>query len=188
MRSRLSVESTADEDEKFGVVGALAQLIDREGVDDDLIVIGGDNLIGSTPRSSGFLRGARRAVYRRLRRRIRKKAKSYGLVELDGDRVVDFQEKPDDPKSTLVSIACYAFPAKRSAFDEYLQATTTPTNRAGTSTGCNAEPVSAFTFDDVWFDIGTPDSFSTVEWHLDGGSLTTPTRPSRTPRSVTPSM
>ena len=33
----LSVEETSEEDEKFGVVGALAQLVDREGVDDDLL-------------------------------------------------------------------------------------------------------------------------------------------------------
>jgi NDP-sugar pyrophosphorylase family protein len=33
------------------------------------------------------------------------------LVELDGDRVIDFQEKPEHPKSTLVSIACYGIPA-----------------------------------------------------------------------------
>jgi Kef-type K+ transport system membrane component KefB len=50
----------------------------------------------------------------------REKAKSYGLVELDGERVVDFQEKPDEPKSTLVSIACYAFPAESIRFKEYL--------------------------------------------------------------------
>src|SRR6056297_2500917 len=36
---------TVEEDEKFGVVGALEQLIDRENVDDDLIVIAGDNLL-----------------------------------------------------------------------------------------------------------------------------------------------
>ncbi len=107
----LSIEETVDEDEKFGVVGALAQLVDREGIDDDLLVIAGDNLISfdvsefidtfeerDAPTLAAYDVGSR------------EKAKSYGLVELEGDRVVDFQEKPDDPKSTLVSIACYAFP------------------------------------------------------------------------------
>jgi len=41
----LSVEETVEEDEKFGVVGALAQLVERENVDDDLIVVAGDNMI-----------------------------------------------------------------------------------------------------------------------------------------------
>jgi len=41
----LSVEETVEEDEKFGVVGALAQLVERENVDDDPIVVAGDNMI-----------------------------------------------------------------------------------------------------------------------------------------------
>ena len=45
-KPRLSVEDTTEESEKFGVVGALGQLVDREGVDDDLLVVAGDNLMG----------------------------------------------------------------------------------------------------------------------------------------------
>ena len=109
----LSVEDTTGEDEKFGVVGALAQLVDREGIEEDLIVVAGDNLISfdvaefvdffeakGTPAIAAYDVGSK------------ERAKSYGLVDLDGDRVVDFQEKPDDPNSTLVSIACYAFPRR----------------------------------------------------------------------------
>ncbi|MEF8778907.1 MAG: nucleotidyltransferase family protein, partial [Natronomonas sp.] len=117
----LSVEETEAEDEKFGVVGALGQLIDREGIDDDLLVVAGDNLIGFD--LSDFLdyfesKGA--ATLAAYDVGDRQKAKSYGLVELDGDRVVDFQEKPEEPKSTLVSIACYGFPKESLRFDEYL--------------------------------------------------------------------
>jgi glucose-1-phosphate thymidylyltransferase len=174
---QLSVESTADEDEKFGVVGALAQLIDREDIDDDLFIIGGDNLIGFDP--SEFLDffeerdGPALAAYDVG---SREKAKSYGLVELDGERVVDFQEKPDNPKSTLVSIACYAFPADSLRFEEYLSGDNNPDEPGWYIDWLQQqEPVSAFTFDDVWFDIGTPESyFETVEWKLDGGSLIHP--------------
>ena len=41
----LSIEETVKEDEKFGVIGALAQLVDREGLSSDTIVVAGDNLI-----------------------------------------------------------------------------------------------------------------------------------------------
>lgn len=44
-KPELSVEDTTDEDEKFGVIGALAQLIDRENGSDYLLVIAGDNLV-----------------------------------------------------------------------------------------------------------------------------------------------
>jgi glucose-1-phosphate thymidylyltransferase len=45
-RPRVSVEETTSEFEKLGVVGALRQLIKREEIDDDLLIVAGDNLMG----------------------------------------------------------------------------------------------------------------------------------------------
>jgi glucose-1-phosphate thymidylyltransferase len=171
----LSVEDTTDEDEKFGVVGALAQLIDREGITEDLVVVAGDNLISfdvaefvdffeakSTPALAAYDVGSKEL------------AKSYGLVELDGTRVVNFQEKPDDPNSTLVSIACYAFPAEvLPMFDEYLDDDNNPDEPGWFVQWLHDHTeVNAFTFDGAWFDIGTPESYlDAVAWHLDGENL-----------------
>ncbi|WP_336021943.1 NDP-sugar synthase [Halobellus salinisoli] len=168
----LSVEETVEEDEKFGVVGALAQLIEREGVDDDLVVIAGDNLLSfdvgefvdffeskGTPCLAAYDVGSR------------ERAKSYGLVQLDGDRVVDFQEKPDDPQSTLVSIACYAFPAETLPdFETYLADGNNPDEPGWFMQWLQDRgTVHAFTFDGAWFDIGTPESYlDAVSWYLDG--------------------
>jgi glucose-1-phosphate thymidylyltransferase len=168
----LSVEETVEEDEKFGVVGALEQLIDREGVDEDLVVIAGDNLLSfdigefvdffeekGTPTLAAYDVGSK------------ERAKSYGLVELDGDRVVDFQEKPDDPKSTLVSIACYAFPRETlPKFDEYLADGNNPDEPGWFLQWLQQNgDVHAFTFDGAWFDIGTAESYlDAVSWYLDG--------------------
>jgi glucose-1-phosphate thymidylyltransferase len=168
----LSVEETVEEDEKFGVVGALAQLIDREGVEEDMVVVAGDNLISfdmaefvdffqekETPTLAAYDVGSK------------ERAKSYGLVELDGDRVVNFQEKPDDPNSTLVSIACYGFRAEDlPKFDEYLAGDNNPDEPGWFMQWLqrNGE-VNAFTFDGAWYDIGTPESYlDAVEWALGG--------------------
>jgi len=171
----LSVEETVAEDEKFGVVGALEQLVDREGVDDDLVVVAGDNLISfDLSEFADFFESKGTPTLAAYDVEDRERAKSYGLVELDGDEVVNFQEKPDDPKSTLVSIACYAFPAE-----------TLPDLSTYLSNGNNPDepgwflqwlqgrgPVHAFTFDGAWFDIGTADSYlDAVEYALDGGTL-----------------
>jgi len=171
----LSVEETVEEDEKFGVVGALEQLVDRENVDDDLVVVAGDNMISfDLGEFADFFESKGTPTLAAYDVEDRERAKSYGLVELDGDEVVNFQEKPDDPKSTLVSIACYAFPAE-----------TLPDLSTYLSDGNNPdEPgwflqwlqergaVHAFTFDGAWFDIGTADSYlDAVEYALDGGTL-----------------
>jgi len=174
----VSVEDTSAESEKFGVVGALAQLIEREGVDDDLIVVAGDNLISfdvgefvdffearDTPTLAAYDVGSR------------ERARSYGLVGLDGDRVIDFQEKPDDPDSTLVSVACYAFPRRTLPdFEEYLADGNNPDEPGWFLQWLQSrQDVHAFTFDDAWFDIGTPESYlDAVSWYLGDDAVVHP--------------
>ncbi|MEZ3164281.1 NDP-sugar synthase [Halorubrum sp. RMP-47] len=171
----LSVEETVEEDEKFGVVGALEQLIEREEVDDDLIVVAGDNMISfdlgdfadffedkGTPTLAAYDVGDR------------ERAKSYGLVQLEGDEVIDFQEKPDHPESTLVSIACYGFPAGTlPKLTTYLENGQNPDEPGWFLQWLQERgAVNAFTFDGAWFDIGTADSYlDAVEYALDGGTL-----------------
>lgn len=172
-KAQLSVESTTEEAGKFGVVGALAQLVEREGVDDDLFVVGGDNLVGfELTEFFDYFHACEGVALAAYDVGSRERAKSYGVVELDGERVVDFEEKPDEPKSTLASIACYAFPAESIRFSEYLSGDNNPDEPGWYIDWLrDREPVSAFTFDDIWFDIGTAESYlEAVDWALDGGS------------------
>jgi glucose-1-phosphate thymidylyltransferase len=174
-KPKLSVEETTDEDEKLGVVGALAQLVDREGIaDEDLLVVAGDNVISFDLSSFlDFFERERTAALAAYDVGSREKASSYGIVDLDGDRVVDFQEKPAEPPSTLVSIACYAFPAESIRFSEYLAAGNNPDEPGWfVQWLVGHEPVRAFSFDEAWFDIGTPESYlEAVAWALDGDSV-----------------
>jgi glucose-1-phosphate thymidylyltransferase len=173
-KPRLSVEDTTEEDEKFGVVGALAQLVDREGVDDDLLVVAGDNLIGFE--FADFLdyfeaKGAPTLAAYDVGSTTR--ARSYGVIDVDGERVVDFQEKPDTPPSTLVSIACYAFPRAALRFEEYLADDNNPDEPGWFIQWLvTHDEVYAFPFDDAWYDIGTPESYlEAVGWALGGDAM-----------------
>jgi glucose-1-phosphate thymidylyltransferase len=170
----LSVEDTSEEDEKFGVVGAMGQLVDREGVDDDLLVVAGDNLIGFD--LSTFLDFFERKGATALAAYdvgSLERATSYGVIDVDGDRVVALEEKPADPPSTLVSIACYAFPRESLRFEEYLADGNNP-DEPGWYIKWLVEndEVYAFPFDEAWYDIGTPESYlEAVAWALGGESL-----------------
>jgi len=169
----LSIEETTAEDEKFGVIGALAQLVDREELDDDTLVIAGDNLISfDISEFIDFFETKGTPALAAYDVKSEEKAKSYGLVELDGDEVVDFQEKPADPNSTLVSIACYGFPAETLALlEKYLASDNNPDEPGWFLQWLQArETVTAFTFDGAWFDIGTPDGYlDAITWYLNGG-------------------
>ncbi len=174
-KARLVVEPTREEDEKLGTVGALAELVESEDVDDDLVVIAGDNLFSfgvsefidyfeerGTPCLAAYDVGGR------------EEATEYGVVALgdeDGDRVVGFEEKPDEPPSSLVSVACYAFPAgSLGALNEYLADDGNPDAPGYFVEWLHErENVGAFTFDGAWFDVGTPESYLDAnEYLLDG--------------------
>ncbi|WP_339104232.1 NDP-sugar synthase [Haloterrigena salinisoli] len=173
-KPQLSIEDTTDEDEKFGVISALAQLVDREDLTDDTIVIAGDNLLSfdvsefidcfhqqATPTLAAYDVGD----YDR--------ATSYGVLELDADgrEIVAFEEKPDDPPSTLVSVACYGFRADDlDLLETYLAGENNPDEPGWfVQWLVTRERVDAFTFDGAWFDIGTPESYlDAVAWQLDG--------------------
>lgn len=175
----LSIEETTAEAEKFGVVGALAQLVDREGLTDDTLVIAGDNLICFDV--SGFLDTFERTDEPTIAAYdvgSYDRASSYGLVQLDGgNHVIDFQEKPDEPKTTLVSIACYGFPAEvLRLFDEYLAGDNNPDEPGWFIQWLQSRRrVHAFTFEEQWFDIGTPESYiDALAWKLDGDNYVHP--------------
>jgi glucose-1-phosphate thymidylyltransferase len=174
-KPRLSVEETTGEDEKFGVVGALAQLVEREDIaTEDLLVVAGDNVIGfDVAEFLDFFEATGSPTLAAYDVGSRERAKSYGLVDIDGDSVVDFQEKPADPPSTLVSIACYAFPAEAVRFEEYLEGGNNPDEPGWFLQWLvDRREVTAFTFDGAWFDIGTPESYlDAVAWALGGDSV-----------------
>jgi glucose-1-phosphate thymidylyltransferase len=174
----LSVEEARAEDEKFGVVGALAELVEREGLDSDTLVIAGDNLISFS--LSDFVDnfqdndGTTLAAYDVG---DRERATQYGVIDVEGDRVTEFLEKPDEPPSSLVSIACYAFPAETMALmPTYLEGDNNPDEPGWFIQWLvEREPVYAYPFEDAWFDIGTPEAYlDAVAWYLDGGTLIHP--------------
>ncbi|QCJ45975.1 sugar phosphate nucleotidyltransferase [Haloprofundus sp. MHR1] len=177
-KPRLSVEKTDEEDEKFGVVGALAQLIDREDLEDndeDLVVVAGDNLFSfDLPEFIDHFEEESTPSLAAYDVESKEKAKAYGLVELDDGEVVNFQEKPDNPNSTLVSLACYAFPSEvLSQFDEYLSSDNNPDEPGWFLQWLQSrQTVRAFTFSGAWFDIGSAEGYlEAVDWALAGEPL-----------------
>ena len=166
----LSVEDTREESEKYGVVGGLNRLIRRENITDDILVIGGDNIINfSVAEALEFYDDVNAPVLGAYDVGSYEAAKQYGVLSTDDTRVVDFHEKPDDPDTTLASIAFYVFPSEQlDMIDTYL------------GEGNNSdEPgwfiqwlyqqtaVHAFSFEEQWFDIGTPESYrEAVQWAL----------------------
>ncbi|SEU12172.1 sugar phosphate nucleotidyltransferase [Natrinema hispanicum] len=174
----LSVEETTHEGEKLGVIGALAQLVERESMTDDTLIIAGDNYISfdvgdfldhfqshGTPTIAAYDVGSS------------ENATQYGVVDVEDGRVVNFEEKPDNPDSSLISIACYGVPADSlGLLQTYLEGGNNPDEPGWFLQWLqNRQPVHAFSFDGAWFDIGTPGSYlDAVAHQLDGDASVAP--------------
>lgn len=174
-KSRLSVEPTKHESEKPGAVRALANFINRENISDGLLVIAGDHYLDfDLSVFVSFFESVQGPAITANDVGSKKKARSYGVIELQEGRVVNFVEKPDEPNSTLISPACYAFPAETlSEFDEYLAAETDPDAPGWFIQWLkDRTPVYAHTIDGNVIDVGTRSNYlDAVAQVLDGDSL-----------------
>ena len=99
-------------DDRLGAIGDIAFVLERIGGDDDLLVIAGDNLFDFALTDFAAFTAAKGvasavAVYDCGDLEL---ATHYGVVEAgDDDRVIGFEEKPSEPRSTLVATAAYIY-------------------------------------------------------------------------------
>jgi glucose-1-phosphate thymidylyltransferase len=154
-------DGTASEDDRLGAIGDIVFVLDREEVEDDLIVVAGDNLF--TSEIGGFVEEGRRRDAPLLAVRDvgdPELMRHYNTTETDADgRVTYFEEKPRRASSTLAGIALYWYPRR-----------SLPLIRAYLGDGNNPDqpgrlvewlyartPVYAWRLPGDWHDIGTPD-------------------------------
>jgi glucose-1-phosphate thymidylyltransferase len=171
----LFIENSHKEEEKLGSVGALGNLIDKCGVNDELLVFGGDNIFSFNIEDFINFFGLKKAnIVALFDLKSINKARFYGVVKIDSDcRIVDFQEKPTEPKTTLVSTACYAFtrdgirnlhryldegnePDKMGHFIEWLY---------------KNDKVYGYVFKGVWFDVGSFESYHEANKHISKNNI-----------------
>jgi len=152
-------DGTTTNDNRLGAIGDLRFVIRSVGVDDDLLVIAGDNLFDfSLAEYASFWagKGVASAIAVRDVGSI-ELARQYGIVDLgEGDRIVDFVEKPADPPSTLAATATYLFHRTHLPLVEiYLDAGNSP-DQPGRFVEwlCRRDSVYGWRFDGAWFDIG----------------------------------
>jgi glucose-1-phosphate thymidylyltransferase len=139
-------------------------LIRERNIDDELLVIGGDNLFGF--RMTDFVdyfRTRRANVVALYDLKSKEKARLYGVVSINHDgRIIDFQEKPGEPQSTLVSTACYAFTKKGvKNILRYLDEGNDPDKMGHLIEWLHKnDDVFGFVFRGLWFDIGSFESYN----------------------------
>jgi glucose-1-phosphate thymidylyltransferase len=150
-------DGTVSDDDKRGAIGDIKFVLEKECVDDDLIVIGGDNLfeldLGAVV--SFFKEKGITIVAYDVE--DREAAKRFGIVAVDGSgRVLDFQEKPVEPPSTLAAIAMYLFPRESLGMFQVYADEGNNLDQPGRYIQWlyKRRSVFAYIYKGVWYDIG----------------------------------
>jgi glucose-1-phosphate thymidylyltransferase len=162
---KLVYEPITHEFQDTGAIGGLGFFIGKTRIDDDLLVIAGDNLFTGFELKLFLDMGltVKAPVIACFDMGNPEKLKEkYGEITLNNKKeIILFREKPKNPRSPLASTACYFFPKDTlgSVFD-YLADKQNPTDAPGHFIKWLAQKDTAygFPFPGQWFDIGSIES------------------------------
>ncbi|MDP8262283.1 MAG: nucleotidyltransferase family protein [Candidatus Ancaeobacter aquaticus] len=159
---RIINDGTTDDSNKKGAVGDINFLLQEEKLDDDLLIIGGDNLFDLD--LGDFLsfacpRGITISVYDVGSIEA---ARKFGIVTINNENIIDnFEEKPYNPGSTLAAMCLYFIPKdKLQSIFTYIKEGNSP-DQPGKYIAwlTKSESVYAYTYSGIWFDIGSFESY-----------------------------
>ena len=156
---KLINDGTTSNDDRLGQVGDIHFVLENEKVDDDLIVVAGDNLFNFSllPAYDVFLKQQRilNPLYESKSYRAARESGSVVVDELTNE-FVEFMEKSPMPKSTLISLGIYFFPRQKlNLIKKYIEEKNSPDKMGFFLMWLmKLEKVVGHVYTEKWFDIG----------------------------------
>jgi len=159
---RIINDGSTDDTNKLGAIGDLHLVLAQEQVDQDILVVAGDNLFSQDLGEFGkFCNEKRTPVLAVYDVGNPEEARKYNSISIDDTgRITFFEEKPEKPASTLAGIALYFYPRG-----------TLPLIRRYIAEGNNPDqpgrliqwlyprtPVYTWNVPGLWFDIGAKET------------------------------
>lgn len=147
-------DGTTSNENRLGAIGDINFAIKIENINDDLLVIAGDNLFEFNVEDLiGFFEGKKSSVIAVSRLSDMEEVKKMGVVEMDEtDRIIGFEEKPLHPRTSLASTGCYIF-SKKDIGDIKSKSHDRPGDFI--SEISRIKPVYAHEIKGTWLDIGS---------------------------------
>lgn len=155
-------DGSTDDSNKLGAIGDLDLVLKEHQLDDELVVVAGDNLFSqSLEEFAGFSREKQAPVLAVYDVGNLDQIRKYNAINVEPDgRISYFEEKPQNPDSTLTGIALYYYP--RSSL---------PLIRQYVTEGNNLDqpghliqwlyqrtPVYTWQIPGIWYDIGSKET------------------------------
>lgn len=162
----LLIEPTMDHGNKLGAIRGIEYAIENANIKEDLMIIAGDNFYkwSVSDAIEHFKKSGRKATICVHDVGSKEDARKLGIVKMKGDVIIEFEEKPDNPSSTLASTGIYIYPRELlPKFREYLEGKNNP-DAPGYFLKwlINKTEVHAVVHRGEWYDIGTLETYSKV--------------------------
>ncbi len=161
----LVVEPTLTNAEKFGAIKGISYVIKSMGIDDDVVIVAGDNYYS-------FDLKQMYEEFKKLKSPIValqdigsiEQAKRFGVAVTYNGKIVEFEEKPAEPKTTTVSTGIYMLPRDSlGKVDEYLRGSNNPDAPGHFLKWLvRSSTVYGFKCEGEWADIGTLETYKRV--------------------------
>jgi glucose-1-phosphate thymidylyltransferase len=160
---RIINDGSRSDDDKLGAIGDINLVLTREEnlAKSDLLVVAGDNLFNES--LTKFVEHAKGSLATVAVHDIGnlEAMKKYGAVTLSTDgTVTHFEEKPENPKSTLAAMALYYYSRQAlPMFTTYLAAGNNPDQPGRFLQWLyTRKPIKAFEIKGQWLDIGSKET------------------------------
>jgi glucose-1-phosphate thymidylyltransferase len=155
-------DKSTDDTNKLGAIGDINLVMTREKIDDDLIVVAGDNLFSQSVEAFGeYCRKRKASVLAVYDVGNLEEIKKYNAITLDNDgKITFFEEKPKNPQSTLTGIALYYYPKDTlKLIHQYIAEGNNPDQPGRLVQWLYTRtPVYTWRVPGIWFDIGSKES------------------------------
>ena len=155
-------DGSTDDSNKLGAIGDLHLVIANEKIDDDIIVVAGDNLFSRDLSTFGtFCKKKNAPVLAVYDVGSLEQVKKYNSISTDHmGRITFFEEKPEKPSSTKTGIALYYYPKTViPLIDQYISEGNNP-DQPGRLVQWMYPKLDFHTWEvpGTWFDIGSKET------------------------------
>ena len=155
-------DGSTDDTNKLGAIGDLHFVMKKEIVNDDLLVVAGDNLFSESLEAFGkFCRQKNAPVLGVYDVGSLEEIKKYNSISMDAKgRITFFEEKPKNPTSTITGIALYYYPKSTlPLIKQYIAEGNNPDQPGRLVQWLYPKiPVYTWVVPGLWFDIGSKES------------------------------